>query len=97
VKALRNDSTKRSRSTLSELRLVEGPQETRHTPAQVTALAIEATLTKARIDAAEIEQPVLAYFIDMAIAELRKSTISTREEIRRPHDRGMASVVRLVD
>ena len=33
--------------------------------------AIEAALTKARMDAEAIEYPVLAYFLDMAIAELK--------------------------
>jgi hypothetical protein len=33
--------------------------------------AIEAALTKARMDAEAIENPVLTYFLDMAIAELK--------------------------
>jgi hypothetical protein len=34
--------------------------------------SIEATLVKARTDAQAIEEPVIAYFIDMAIAEVKR-------------------------
>lgn len=32
---------------------------------------VEEALTKARIDAQDLEHPVLAYFLDMAMAELK--------------------------
>ena len=38
---------------------------------QSVSRAIEAALSKARMDAQAIENPLLAYFLDMAIAELK--------------------------
>jgi hypothetical protein len=42
--------------------------------------AIEAALTKARSDAVAIEDPLLAYFIDMAITELGRAQNSAQAE-----------------
>jgi hypothetical protein len=47
---------------------------------QAVLRAIEAALTKARSDAVAIEDPVLAYFIDMAITELGRAQDSAHAE-----------------
>lgn len=42
--------------------------------------AIEAELTKARMDAEKAEYPVLAYFVDIAIAEIKNGAQSDQQE-----------------
>ena len=57
--------------------------------------AIEEALTKTRIDAEAVEQPVLVYFLDMAIAEV-KSGISDHNGYQGVRQKIAANVIQFV-
>ena len=59
-------------------------------------LAIEGALVKARMDADRIEYPVLAYFIDMAIAEVRGGEIIDQHGSRKQAKDKATYVIRRV-
>lgn len=55
--------------------------------------AIERVLTKARIDAETIEQPVLAYLLDMAIAEVKNSENPDQQGTRQRRQKRGSNVI----
>jgi hypothetical protein len=58
--------------------------------------AIEEALTKARLDAEAVEQPVLAYFLDMAIAEVKNSGRSDQQGSGERRHKRAANVIQFV-
>jgi hypothetical protein len=58
---------------------------------------IEATLAKAGTDAELIDEPVIAYFIDMAIAEVRRKSQLLREAPRRRCGQNSKDVMQVID
>lgn len=65
---------------------------------ELTSLsAIEASLSQARAEAELMEEPVIAYFIDMAIAEVNRRSNLQKDGDRRKRDFKAKSVVPLMD
>ena len=58
--------------------------------------AIEDALTKARIDAEAVDQPLLAYFLDMAILEVKNCGNSDQRDPRQRGQKRAADVIQLV-
>ena len=70
---LRTDQTMPSGSSRPAIRLVIAP-------AKSTLGDIEALLVRALCEAKAVDEPVVAYFIEMAIAEVRERGADTRLE-----------------
>ncbi len=64
---------------------------------QAELRSIEAALLETRLAAESMDKPVLAYFIDMAIAEVRDITPADQETPRLQNGRKLSKVVRLVN
>ncbi len=68
------------------------------TPFELTGLStIEASLSQARAEAELMEEPVITYFIDMAIAEVKRHSTLQKDGNRRKRDFKVKNVVPLMD
>jgi hypothetical protein len=84
--------TKRTRSSVADIGVARGVSAAR----KKLIRSIGVNLCEARLAAESIQNPVMAYFIDMAIAEVRQMTIVHQEMPLLQDGRDEANVLRFL-